>query len=196
MSKKTEITADDILGIEDYNAIRSQKRSEIATIKKLRRLAVGPDASFYFECFETMWYQVQEMLRIEKGGDAQLVDELAAYNPLVPKGRELVATVMFEINDEDRRTKFLSELGGIENMMVMEIDGETVAAKPEEDLDRTNAAGKASSVQFVHFELSDDQVDKFKDPGKKVMLGISHPTYTHLTLMSDESRTELAKDFS
>ena len=196
MSKKTEITADDILGIEDYNAIRSQKRSEIAIIKKLRRLAVGPDASFYFECFETMWYQVQEMLRIEKGGDAQLVDELAAYNPLVPKGRELVATVMFEINDEDRRTKFLSELGGIENMMVMEIDGETVAAKPEEDLDRTNAAGKASSVQFVHFELTDDQVEKFKDPGKKVMLGISHPKYTHLTLMSDESRTELAKDFS
>lgn len=196
MSKKTEITADDILSIEDYNAIRNQKRSEIATIKKLRRLAVGPDASFYFECFETMWYQVQEMLRTEKGGDAQLVDELAAYNPLVPKGRELVATVMFEINDEDRRTKFLSELGGIENMMIMEIDGQTVAAKPEQDLDRTNAAGKASSVQFVHFELSDNQVEKFKDPGKKVMLGISHPKYTHLTLMSDESRTELAKDFS
>ncbi len=196
MSKKTEITADDILSIEDYNAIRNQKRSEIATIKKLRRLAVGPDASFYFECFETMWYQVQEMLRTEKGGDAQLVDELAAYNPLVPKGRELVATVMFEINDEDRRTKFLSELGGIENMMVMEIDGETVAAKPDQDLDRTHAAGKASSVQFVHFELSDDQVEKFKDPGKKVMLGISHPKYTHLTVMSDESRTELAKDFS
>ena len=105
MTKQTEITPGDILSVDEYNAVRAQKRDEIAALKKLRRLAVGPDASFYFECYETMWYQIQEMLRIEKGGDAQLAEELAAYNPLVPKGRELVATVMFEINDETRRTE-------------------------------------------------------------------------------------------
>jgi hypothetical protein len=196
MTKKTDITAADILDLDDYNAIRSQKRGEITAIKKLRRLAVGPDATFYFECYETMWYRIQEMLRIEKGGEAQLADELAAYSPLVPKGCELVATVMFEINDEARRAEFLNGLGGVENMMVLEIDGETVTARPEEDLDRTNAAGKASSVQFVHFHMSADQVEAFKDPGKKVMLGISHPKYTHLTLINDQSRAELAKDFT
>ncbi len=75
--------------------------------KRHRRLEVGPDCTFYFENFETMWNQVHEMLFIEKGGEAQIADELSAYNPLVPKGRELVATVMFEIDDPVRRAAFL-----------------------------------------------------------------------------------------
>ena len=196
MTKQTEITPDDILSVDEYNAVRAQKRDEIAALKKLRRLAVGPDASFYFECYETMWYQIQEMLRLEKGGDAQLAEELGANNPLVPKGRELVATVMFEINDETRRTEFLGGLGGVENMMILEIDGDIVTARPEEDLDRTNSAGKASSVQFVHFDLTDAQMANFKNPEKRVMLGINHPKYTHLTQIGDDARLELAQDFN
>ena len=108
MNAKTELTGSDILDLKTYTGVRDQRRAEILHKKKLRRVAVGPYATFYFECYETMWYQVQEMLRIEKGGEAQLKDELDAYNPLIPKGMELVATVMFEIDNANIRTALLS----------------------------------------------------------------------------------------
>ncbi|MBT4938362.1 MAG: DUF3501 family protein, partial [Rhodospirillaceae bacterium] len=124
MTNKTALTRDDILDLSAYEEIREQRRAEIVAAKKLRRLAIGPYATFYFESFDTMWYQVQEMLRIEKGGEAQLSDELEAYNPLIPKGKELVATVMFEIDNPDIRSAFLAGLGGVEDCMVIEVDGE------------------------------------------------------------------------
>lgn len=195
MTQKTELTRDDILAVEDYEKIRGERRAEIVAKKKLRRLAVGPYATFYFESFETMWYQVQEMLRIEKGGEAQLADELAAYNPLIPKGEELVATVMFEIDNADIRTAFLNGLGGVEDCMILEVAGEKIVAIPEQDVDRTSAAGKASSVQFVHFNFSADQIAKFKEDNASVTVGINHPKYGHLTVLSNDSRAALAEDF-
>lgn len=195
MTHKTEITAEDIIPVEAYEKIRGERRTEIVAKKKLRRLAVGPYATFYFESYETMWYQIQEMLRIEKGGDAQLVDELEAYNPLVPKGKELVATVMFEIDNPDIRTAFLNGLGGVEECMTIELGGEEIVAVPEQDLDRTNADGKASSVQFVHFNFTDDQISKFKADGARVTVGINHAKYGHITVLSEESRAALAEDF-
>ncbi len=196
MTHKTEITSEDILSLDDYEKIREQRRGEIVAKKKLRRLAVGPYATFYFESFDTMWYQIQEMLRIEKGGDAQLVDELAAYNPLIPNGKELVATVMFEIDNADIRTAFLNGLGGVEDCMKIEINGQEVVAIPEQDVDRTSADGKASSVQFVHFNFSEDQIAKFREDNARVTVGINHPKYGHMTVLSDESRAALADDFS
>tara|TARA_B100000315_G_scaffold259287_1_gene314726 strand:- start:2157 stop:2747 length:591 start_codon:yes stop_codon:yes gene_type:complete len=196
MTIRTELTRDDILDLTTYEEIRGQRRAEIVAAKKLRRLAVGPYATFYFESFDTMWYQVQEMLRIEKGGEAQLADELEAYNPLIPNGKELVATVMFEIDNADIRSAFLTGLGGVEDCMVIEIDGEEVIAKPEQDVDRTNAEGKASSVQFVHFEFSDDQIAKFRENNARVTVGINHPKYGHMMVLSEESRTALAADFT
>ncbi|MBT7954778.1 MAG: DUF3501 family protein [Rhodospirillaceae bacterium] len=195
MTNKTALTRDDILDLSAYEEIREQRRAEIVAAKKLRRLAIGPYATFYFESFDTMWYQVQEMLRIEKGGEAQLSDELEAYNPLIPKGKELVATVMFEIDNPDIRSAFLAGLGGVEDCMVIEVDGQEVIANPEQDVDRTNAAGKASSVQFVHFEFSDDQIAKFKADNARVTVGINHPKYGHTTMLSEESRAALAEDF-
>jgi hypothetical protein len=196
MGSKTELTRDDILAVEAYQEIRDIRRAEIAAVKKLRRVAVGPYATFYFESFDTMWYQVQEMLRIEKGGDAQLVDELEAYNPLIPKGKELVATVMFEIDNPDIRSAFLAGLGGVEECMTLEIDGEAVIAEAEQDVDRTTADGKASSVQFVHFKLSDEQIAKFRDLATRVTVGINHPKYGHMTVLSEESQAALAEDFA
>jgi hypothetical protein len=196
MGSKTELTRDDILAVEAYQEIRDIRRAEIAAVKKLRRVAVGPYATFYFESFDTMWYQVQEMLRIEKGGDAQLVDELEAYNPLIPKGKELVATVMFEIDNPDIRAAFLAGLGGVEECMTLEIDGEAVIAEAEQDVDRTTADGKASSVQFVHFKLSDAQIAKFRDLATRVTVGINHPKYGHMTVLSEESQAALAEDFA
>ena len=124
-----------------------------------------------------------------------IADELRAYNPLVPKGRELVATVMFEIPDQDRRHQVLSRLGGVEDMMTMSVDGETVKGVSEADLDRTNAAGKASSVQFVHFPFTDEQVAKFRKAGARVIVGIEHPDYAHLAVMPEAMRQSLAADF-
>ena len=195
MTLKTALTREDILDLAAYEKIREQRRGEIVAAKKLRRVAVGPYATFYFESFDTIWYQVQEMLRIEKGGEAQLTDELEAYNPLIPKGKELVATVMFEIDNPDIRTAFLTGLGGVEDCMMIGINGEQVIAKPEQDVDRTNAAGKASSVQFVHFNFSADQITKFKENNARVTVGINHLKYGHMTVLSEESRAALAEDF-
>ena len=195
MNAKTELTVKDILGVESYMKIRQERRVKILNKKKLRRAAVGPYATFYFESYDTMWYQVQEMLRIEKGGEDQLRDELEAYNPLIPKGRELVATVMFEIDNVNIRTAFLLGLGGVENHIIMRLDDVHIMAMAEQDLDRTNADGKASSVQFVHFNFTNFQIAKFKDINTNVTVGINHPKYGHMAVLSDETQRELSTDF-
>jgi hypothetical protein len=143
-----------------------------------------------------MWLQVQEMLHIERGGDAQMREELAAYNPLIPKGRELVATFMIEIDDPLRRARVLAGLGGIEETAFIEVGGLRIAGKAETDQDRTNAEGKASSVQFVHFPFTDAEVAAFREPNARVILGLSHPNYSHMAVLAEASRAALAEDFA
>lgn len=195
MSAKHEITRDDILGMQAYDAIRKERRAEVVNRKKHRRADIGPYATAYFECYDTMLHQVHEMLFIERGGEEQIDDELSAYNPLIPNGRELVTTIMFEIDDPVRRKMVLSKIGGIEETVFMKFDGETVTGEPEADLDRTTADGKASSVQFVHFPFTDEQVARFSTPGTEVTLGFTHPEYAHMTLLPEAVRAELAGDF-
>ncbi len=165
MAAKREITRDDIMAMEDYGKVRPERKRRIAELKKNRRVSVGPDATFYFESYDTMFHQVLEMLYIEKGGEDQIPDELSAYNPLIPNGRELVATLMFEIDEPDRRARVLNGLGGVEETVTLGFSGETIKAQPEQDVDRTTADGKASSVQFLHFPFTDGQVEKFRRPG-------------------------------
>src|SRR5262249_32665686 len=141
-----QITPADILPLKDYDARRRALKQDILPLKKLRRVEVGPFATFYFENYSTMWLQVQEMLRIEKGGDEQVPGELEAYNPLIPQGDELIATLMLEIEDANRRNAVLLTLGGIEETVFLEIGGETIKATPTEYDDRTTADGKTSSV--------------------------------------------------
>jgi hypothetical protein len=188
------ITRDDVLDMEAYRAIRADKRAEMVGIKRARRVSVGPDATFYFESYQTMWWQIHEMLYIEKGGEEQIPDELAAYNTLIPQGRELIATLMFEIDDPERRKRVLANLGGVEETCVLSIGGEEVPGVAEADLDRTTADGKASSVQFIHFPLSDAQAAAFKDPATQIMLGIKHPSYGHMAILSEEVRRSLGND--
>ncbi len=195
MSKKTEITTADILPSAEYAKNRAEHRRRMTAVKRNRRVEVGPYVTFYFESFETMWLQVQEMLHIEKGGEAQIADELAAYNPLVPKGRELVATFMIEIDDPLRRERVLAQLGGIEETAFIEIGGERIAAKAEEDQDRTSAAGKASSVQFVHFPFTQAQVGAFRQPSARAILGLTHANYSHMAVLSEATRAALAEYF-
>ena len=197
MSKENrEIQKEDIMPLEIYTKNRKELRKNIVNFKKDRRIALGPYATFYFESYETMLAQVQEMLYIEKGGDEQLKDELIAYNPLVPNGKELVATLMFEIDNPVSRAAFLGKVGGIEEKVFIKIDGEVIKAIPEVDVDRTSADGKASSVQFVHFNLNDEQIKKFKSEGADVEIGMDHKEYSHTTKLSVESLRSLSADFS
>src|SRR5882762_3468567 len=102
LSKRGPITRADIMAMPEYGAIRGDQRRRMAEVKRLRRLDVGPYSTFYFENYDTMWHQIHEMLFVEKGGEAQIQDELEAFNPLIPNGDELVATVMFEVPDAAR----------------------------------------------------------------------------------------------
>ncbi len=194
--EKREILKEDIMPLEVYTKNRKELRKNIVSFKKDRRIALGPYATFYFESYETMLAQVQEMLYIEKGGDEQLKDELTAYNPLIPNGKELTATLMFEIDNPVSRAAFLSKVGGIEKKVFIKIDGQSVRAIPEEDIDRTSTEGKASSVQFIHFKLSDEQIQKFKSDGVAVEIGIDHKEYSHMTKLSTANISSLLADLS
>lgn len=191
-----EITRSDIINIDEYGKTRKERRRAITKIKRDRRIAVGPDATFYFENYDTMWHQIHEMLYIERGGEAQIVDELAAYNPLIPQGRELIATLMFEIDEQERRERFLSDLGGVEETVVFSLDNKVIRGQPEVDVDRTSADGKASSVQFLNFSFTDEEVACFCDPSVKILLAIEHQKYPHMTLISEAARAALQKDFA
>ena len=194
--EKREIQKQDIMPLDVYIKNRKELRKNIVSFKKDRRIALGPYATFYFENYETMLAQVQEMLYIEKGGDEQLKDELEAYNPLIPNGKELTATLMFEIDNPVSRSAFLSKVGGIEEKVFIKIDGEIAKAVPEKDVDRTSADGKASSVQFIHFELTDKQIQKFKSKNIDIELGIDHKDYSHTTKLSLENINSLSADFN
>ena len=193
--EKREIQKEDIMPLEVYIKSRRELRKNIVEFKKDRRVALGPYATFYFESYETMLAQVQEMLYIEKGGDEQLKDELAAYNPLVPNGKELTATLMFEIDNPVSRAAFLAKVGGIEDKVFMKIEGEKIKAVPEKDVDRTSSEGKASSVQFIHFKFTDNQIEKFKD-SSEIEIGIDHNEYSHITKLADTTIKSLAADFN
>ena len=190
-----QIQKQDLLPQDSYAKNRKQLRKELIKFKENRRIVLGPYATFYFESFETMLAQIQEMLHIEKGGDEQLKDELSAYNPLIPNGKELTATLMFEIDNPIIRANFLGKLGGVENHVFIKIDNKKIHALPEEDVYITSSEGKASSVQFVHFILNDDQIKKFKDNNVKVEIGIDHKEYSHTTKLSKDNKKSLAKDF-
>ena len=197
MTKENKIVEKQDLIPEDvYAKNRKKIRKDLVNFKKNRRLAIGPYATFYFENFDTMLAQIQEMIHIEKGGEKQLKDEINAYNPLIPKGNELVATLMFEIDNPVLRSNFLGKVGGIEEKIYIKISNEIIKAVPETDVDRTSAEGKASSVQFVHFNFSKNQIEKFRDPNCEVFISIDHPLYNHSSKLSKFTKEALAKDFS
>lgn len=192
---KKQITPADILPYEVYASERKARRAAITEVKKNRRVEVGPHATFYFENYDTMFQQVQEMLHIEKGGEGQIADELAAYNPLIPQGDELVATVMFEIDDEVRRDRFLRTITWVEKHIFIDVGGERIQGEAETDVERTKADGKTSSVHFVHFRFTPEQIAKFRDPATQVLAIIAHESYHHMAVMRPEVKEALAKDF-
>jgi hypothetical protein len=191
-----KITAADILPDADYNAKRTALRAEAIAQKKDRRMEVGPYATFHFENYQSMWLQVQEMLRIEKGGAEQLAGELETYNPLIPQGAELIATVMIEIEDAARRERELRQLGHIEDAAFLDIGKVRIKATPTDYEDRTTPDGKTSSVHWLRFIFTSAQIAAFRAGSEPVVLGFTHPNYGHMATMSPAVRAALAKDFS
>jgi hypothetical protein len=191
-----EITRADIVPDAEFAQERKARRAALLPVKQRRRVALGPYCTFYFESFDTMLFQIQEMLLIEKGGEAQIADELAAYNPLVPKGEELVATVMFEVDDPVRRANLLNGLGGVEDHFQLRIGSEVAAGEQDSDHDRSREDGKTSSVHFLRFPLSREQIAAFRDPEVQVMVACDDPRYAHLAVLGSKVREELAKDFA
>jgi hypothetical protein len=143
-----------------------------------------------------MLHQVHEMLFIEKGGPEQIPDELAAYNPLIPQGSELVATVMFEIDDPLRRARVLGMLGGVENHAFIRVGAEQVRGVPEGDQERSRDDGKASAVQFVRFSFAPSQIAAFRSGSGDVVVGFDHPNYGHMAVMPQAVRDVLGRDFA
>jgi hypothetical protein len=190
------ITPADIAPYADYAARRSELRQRLVAVKKNRRVEVGPIATFYFENYATMWAQVQEMLHIEKGGAEQLAGELAAYNPLIPQGNELIATLMLEIDDAVRRETLLRQLAGIEESVAFEFDGIRIKGTPTEYEDRTTPDGKTSSVHWVRFVFTPEQKAKFSGSAERIALAVDHPNYGHIAILSPAVRDALARDFA
>jgi hypothetical protein len=189
------ITPADLLPADMYARERDARRRALIPVKRNRRVEVGPFVTFYFENFTTMVAQVQEMLHIERGGDEQLAGELEAYNPLIPQGRELIATMMIEIDDAARRQATLLKLAGIENCTWLQIAGNRIKGMPTDYADRTTPEGKTSSVHWVRFRFSPAEITAFCDAATEVILGISHNSYGHMAVVSPAKRAELAKDF-
>ena len=189
------LTRADIMDMADYAKVRKERRAAVTALKRHRRLAVGPFATFHFECFETMWMQVHEMLHIERGGEEQIAGELEAYNPLIPRGDALIATLMLEIDDPVRRERELYRLAGVEDTIKLEVSGSTVVARPiEDEVARTTEDGKTSSIHFLRFPFQPAEAAAFRKPGTRVLLGVEHPAYGHLAVMPEETRAALAAD--
>ena len=190
------ITEADILPPAEYAARRAELRKNLIAVKKNRRLSVGPFATFHFESYDTMWQQVHEMLHIEKGGAEQVPGELAAYNPLIPQGKELVATLMLEIEDPARRNRELYRLAGVEESVYIELADERIPGAPTEYDERTTPDGKTSSVHWLRFVFTPEQISKFSDMSVPAIMGVAHPAYGHMAVIPPEVRSELVKDFA
>lgn len=191
------LTREDLYSLEQYASMRTEFRSRVMAHKRDRQVAVGPNATLYFEDRLTMQYQVQEMLRIERIFEAaEIEEELAAYNPLVPDGSNWKATFMVEYDDPEERREALARMIGIEDKVWVQVaNHDRVWAVADEDLEREDAE-KTSSVHFLRFELTPTMVDAIKS-GAGIAVGIDHPAYAHtVESVSPNVRDSLRGDLS
>lgn len=194
MTQTTEISRNDLMSLEQYAEKRPVFRQQVLQHKKNRQVALGPDATLYFEDRLTLLYQIQEMLRIEKVFEADAInEELEAYNPMIPNGRNFTATFMIEYADVGMRAAQLEKMVGIEDLVWMMIDGyDKVWSIADEDLERSNAT-KTSAVHFMRFEMSDDRVQALKT-GAHWSIGVQHPVYTYEYQVEGNTRDCLLND--
>ena len=190
------IKSKDIINRDNYSKNRKVLRTNMVATKKNRRLDIGSNITIYFENKKTIMHQINEMVFIENGGDTQIKEEIEAYKSLVPSGNDLVATLMVEVDNPIKRAELLGKLGGFEEKLYLKIGDITIKGEAELDGDRTTADGKASSVQFVHFNFTETEKKIFKIDNSKIEIGISHEYYQHSTVMNNLTIRELREDLS
>ena len=189
-----KLTPADLLSLEAYHKERARMRTEVLAHKRNRQVGIGPSVTLYFEDRVTMRYQVQEMLRVERIFETEAIaEELASYNPLIPDGTNLKATMMLEYPDVAERRVALAKLGGIEHAVYVEVGTlGRVFAYADEDLPRTEA-DKTAAVHFVRFELDTNMCAALK-AGAALKLGVDHAQYRHGVEASAPVRASLAAD--
>lgn len=186
------LTGADLMGLETYARVRDGFRAEVIRHKALRRIGIGPHATLCFEDRLSVQYQIQEMLRVERIFEADGIQaELDAYNPLIPDGTNLKATLLLEYPDAVIRAEALRRLRGIEGCCWAELGGRRIVAIADEDLER-DSGEKTSAVHFLRFEFGPSAHAAFA--AGPVVMGIAHPDYTHATALAPASRTALAAD--
>jgi len=185
----------DLLSLEQYHSQRAQFRARVLEHKRNRKVAIGPNATLYFEDRLTIQYQIQEMLRIERIFEADAIEEeLAAYNPLIPDGANLKATFMIEFPEVDERRPALERLQRIEDHVYLQGQGGSrVYAIADEDLERSDEQ-KTSAVHFLRFEFPKADIDALR-AGSAFLAGIDHSAYSYETTLSDNIRAALVADF-
>jgi hypothetical protein len=188
------ITRSDLMSLEQYAEKRAEFRQQVIAHKKHRQIALGPNVTLYFEDRLTLLYQIQEMLRIEKVFEADGInEELNAYNPLIPDGRNFKATFMIEYPDAQMRAAQLAKMVGIEDLVWMQVgDHDKIWSIADEDLPRSNET-KTSAVHFMRFEVSDDMARDLKS-GADWHIGVQHPVYTYDLAISGATRESLLND--
>ena len=190
-----KLTVVDLYTLEAYARERAAFRERVIAHKAPRRVAIGAHVTLIFEDRLTIQYQIQEMLRVERVFEAAgIKDELDAYNPLIPDGSNLKATMLIEYPDVEERARKLGELRGIEHRIALEIDGcAPVGVFADDDMERSNDS-KTSAVHFVRFELTPEHVAAFKR-GAAIAIAIDHPAYTERAMLDAATRAALAADF-
>lgn len=194
MNQPNQITRADLMSLEQYAEKRPEFRQRVLAHKKHRQVMLGPNATLYFEDRLTLLYQIQEMLRIEKVFEAAGInEELEAYNPMIPTGRNFKATFMIEYTDVEVRAAQLEKMVGIEDLVWMQIDGFDKAwSIADEDLERSTEA-KTSAVHFLRFEISDEMAEALKN-GAEWSVGVQHPVYTYEVAIEGDYRENLSND--
>jgi hypothetical protein len=194
MNMSQQITREDLMSLEQYAEKRGEFRQQVIEHKKHRQLPLGPNATLYFEDRLTLLYQIQEMLRIEKVFEADGInEELEAYNPLVPSGRNFKATFMIEYPDPLVRAAQLEKMVGIEDLVWMQIgEFDRSWSIADEDLERSTES-KTSAVHFLRFEISDDMAQALKD-GAAWQVGVQHPVYSYELAVEGDTRASLLND--
>lgn len=190
-----KLTKEKLLTLEAYDVQRDRFRADVMQHKKDRRLELGTNATLYFEDTQTMQYQVQEMLRIERiFEEAGIREEIDAYNPLIPDGTNWKATFMLEFPEIEERKAMLKQMIGIEDKVWMQVgDLDKIWPTADEDLERTDEE-KTSAVHFLRFELSRQQIDALKD-GAELAAGIDHENYrVEIRPVADNIRQSLIGD--
>jgi len=192
----TQLNASDLMSLEQYARERASFRARVLAHKKNRQVALGPNATLYFEDKLTIQYQVQEMLRIERIFEAEgIEDELSAYNPLIPDGSNWKATFMLEYPDVDVRKRELARLIGVEDKVWVQVDGHDKAfAIADEDMER-DTEEKTSSVHFMRFELEPEMVMALKG-GAGLAMGVDHDNLRVVVTVPEAVRDSLANDLA